>query len=121
MVDEGLVARMPIRNEDLGMVERGRGDADTLVGERLEERDEIGLHRLGFGRRRVEAEHGQPHDDGAVARPDRVRLPPLVASASVEVDYVEKRRLATVMEVRRRERDVAEARDLEGPVGRDDL
>jgi hypothetical protein len=52
---------------------------------------------------------------------DRVRRAAQVAAPDVEVDHVEKRQLAAVVEVRGGELDVAEAGDLEGAVGRDDV
>jgi hypothetical protein len=47
--DGERVARVAVRNEDLRMIEGPRRDADPLVRERPEERDEVGFQASASG------------------------------------------------------------------------
>ena len=85
-------------HEQLRVVERRRRVGDARVRERLQERDEVVLLRLG---------------QAEVAEHAALLVVGEVAVAVVEVDDLAQRHLAAVVEVRRGQRDVAQLGHLE--------
>ena len=98
--DEDLIQRVPVRHEQLRVIERGFLETDPLIGERLQKSNQIRL----LSRAQVEDPKGQ---DAALVDIEVAR------TAVIEIDHLLQRRHAAVMHVRRSQFNVAQRRYFE--------